>query len=156
MMKILLKKCKTDKGCFSEIQQVQIYLLSSLFFCFVFIYFFSFVLIQSQIFYSQLALPQLIQSNMESQFLAWSHLGLIFKLGPFSGATVQVVTQSTQLKDCCFQLVLKPHHSKIQPPQQLYYRCMTTVNRLPLSFHSKNVQVHYFFDTIQHCLRVLN
>ena len=153
MMKILFKKCKTDKGCFSEIQQVQIYILSSLFFYFLFIFL---ILIQSQFFYSQLALPQLIQSNMESQFLARSHLGLIFKLGSFSCTTVQVVTQSTQLQDCCFHLVLKPNHSKIQLPQQLDYRCMTPVNRLPLSFHITNDQVHSFFHTNQHCLRVLN
>ena len=39
-------------------------------------------------------------------------------------AVLQVVTQTTHLsKDCYPQLVLNPHHSDIQPPKQLDYKC---------------------------------
>ena len=80
---------------------------------------------QSQVFNLWLTLQQLIQPDLESQFIVRSQLGASIQSGSSPIAELQVVTKSTHLmKDCYAQLVSKPHHSKIRPPKQLGYRCM--------------------------------
>lgn len=87
-------------------------------------------------FYRQPTIQQLIQSDLEFRFLARFQLSRSIQLGSSPCAGLQRVTQSNHLlKECCPQLVSKPHLSGIQPPKQLGYRSM------PLSLTNITVNI---------------
>ena len=102
--------------------------------------------IQSQVFYPQLTLWQLIQPDLESQSIVRSQLGPSIQSGSSPSPRSEVIAQSTHLSKGCYpSLVSNPHHSKILPPKQLDYMCIplhpayATTPGMPLhiaKFHS--------------------
>ena len=101
--------------------------------------------IQRRSFYSQLTLPQQIQSNLESWFVVRSRLGPSIQSGSSDCARLQVVKQLTQLLNECYpetvieQTAFQNSALKLGG-LQLY---VTTASKISLPFFAKKLLHRY-------------